>query len=96
MPAVLLDSLNSSSITDNAAGNLTVTCATHMGNDDYCIPMGADGSAGTDASIRVIDGISATTAKTTNAYRCRFGYYTTEMNELDTTAISVCFLGDLA
>ena len=93
----ILDSFNSASFTDNGTGDATLTITNVMGNINYGVNHGADGGAGTDGSIRYIEGMDGTTAKSATAYRTRCGYFTADafvkFDDGDNTA---SFVGDLA
>ena len=93
----ILDSFNSASFTDNGTGDATLTITNAMGNINYGVNHGADGGSGTDNSIRYVEGIDGTTAKTATAYRARCGYFSgdafVKFDDGDNTA---SFVGDLA
>ena len=94
----LVDSFNASSITDNQTGDATANVTNAMGNALYCVTHSPDEGAYTDGSYRIVEGIKATTARTTSLYRCRFGYspYNNNLQLYDDTDISMCWTGDLA
>lgn len=92
----IIDSLNSAGLTDNGEGDLTLTVTNAMGNANYSTGMGAGGSAGTDGSIRIVEGIDATTARTTTIIRLRQGYKPTNLVKFDNSLSSIQFFGDLA
>jgi len=92
----LLDAFNSGGLTDNDEGDLTLTLTTHMANNDYSCGMSAGGSAGTDSSIRIVEGIDATTARTTSAIRLRQGYKAAGLTKYDDSLCAIQFFGDLA
>ena len=94
----LIDSLNSSGITDNQEGDATANVTNPMGNSNYCVVHSPDEGAYTDGSHRVVEGIKATTARTTSLYRCRFGYsvHNNNLQLYDDTDISMVWIGDLA
>ena len=94
----LVDSFNASSITDNQTGDATANVTNAMGNALYCVTHSPDEGAYTDGSHRVVEGIKATTARTTSLYRCRFGYsvHNNNLQLYDDTDISMCWTGDLA
>ncbi len=92
----IIDSLNSAGLTDNGTGDLTLTVTNAMGNANYSTGMGAGGSAGTDGSIRIVEGIDATTARTTTIIRLRQGYKPTNLVKHDDSLSSIQFFGDLA
>ena len=92
----IIDSLNSAGLTDNGTGDLTLTVTNAMGNANYSTGMGAGGSAGTDSSIRIVEGIDATTARTASAIRLRQGYKPSGLTKYDDSLSSIQFFGDLA
>ena len=62
----LVDSFNASSITDNQTGDATANVTNAMGNALYCVTHSPDEGAYSDGSHRVVEGIKATTARTTS------------------------------
>jgi len=92
----IIDSLNSAGLTDNGTGDLTLTVTNAMGNANYSTGMGAGGSATTDSSIRIVEGIDATTARTASAIRLRQGYKPSSLTKHDDSLSSIQFFGDLA
>ena len=92
----VIDSLNSAGLTDNGAGDLTLTVTNAMNNDDYSTGMGAGGSDTTDGSMRLVDAADGTTARTTSAIRLRQGYKPTNLVKQDDSLCSIQFFGDLA
>ena len=93
----IIDSFNSASITDNGTGDLTCTCSSAMANDDYTSPLGTGNGATTDSSIRIIETIDSTTARTTTALRVRFGYFTSNaLVKYDNSNNAISYFGDLA
>ena len=93
---VLLDAFNSAGLTDNGTGDLTLTVTNAMANNDYSCGMSAGGSATSDGSIRIVEGIDATTARTTTIIRLRQGYKPTNLTKHDASLCAVQFFGDLA
>ena len=93
---VILDALNSAGLTDNGTGDLTLTVTSAMANNDYSCGMSAGGSATSDGSIRIVEGIDATTARTTSVIRLRQGYKTTNLTKYDDSLCAIQFFGDLA
>jgi len=91
----IIDSLNSAGLTDNGDGDLTLTVTNAMGNANYSTGMGAGGSATTDSSIRILEGIDATTARTALAIRLRQGYKPASLTKYDDSLSSIQFFGDL-
>jgi len=93
----IIDSFNSASITDNGTGDLTCTCSSAMANDDYTSPLGTGNGATGDSSIRIIETIDSTTARTTTALRVRFGYFTSNaLTKYDQSNNAISYFGDLA
>ena len=92
----ILDSLNSAGLKDNGTGDLTLAVTNAMGNANYSTGMGSGGSAGTDSSIRIVEGIDATTARTASAIRLRQGYKPASLTKYDDSLSSIQFFGDLA
>ena len=92
----IIDSLNSAGLTDNGTGDLTLTVTNAMGNANYSTGMGAGGSTTTDGSIRIVEGIDGTTARTASAIRLRQGYKPTNLVKHDDSLSSIQFFGDLA
>tara|TARA_B100001057_G_scaffold500056_1_gene613201 strand:+ start:1299 stop:1757 length:459 start_codon:yes stop_codon:yes gene_type:complete len=92
----IIDSLNSAGLTDNGTGDLTLTVTNAMGNANYSTGMGSGGSATTDGSMRLVEGIDATTARTASAIRLRQGYKPASLVKFDDSLSSIQFFGDLA
>ena len=92
----IIGSLNSAGLTDNGTGDLTLTVTSAMANANYSTGMGAGGSATTDSSIRIVEGIDATTARTASAIRLRQGYKPSSLTKHDDSLSSIQFFGDLA
>ena len=93
---VLLDAFNSAGLTDNGTGDLTLTVTSAMANNDYSCGTSAGGSATSDGSIRIVEGIDASTARTTTIIRLRQGYKPTNLTKHDASLCAVQFFGDLA
>ena len=92
----VIDSLNSAGLTDNGAGDLTLTVTNAMNNDDYSTGMGAGGSGTSDSSMRLVEGADGTTARSTSAIRLRQGYKAAGLTMYDDSLCSIQFFGDLA
>tara|TARA_R110001592_G_scaffold181068_2_gene423693 strand:+ start:66 stop:485 length:420 start_codon:yes stop_codon:yes gene_type:complete len=92
----LLDAFNSGGLVDNGDGDLTLSLTTHMANNDYSCGMSAGGSAVTDGSVRIVEGIDATTARTASAIRLRQGYKSSTLTKYDDSLSAIQFFGDLA
>lgn len=92
----LLDAFNSGGLVDNGDGDLTLSLTTHMANNDYSCGMSAGGSALTDSSTRIVEGIDATTARTSSTIRLRQGYKTSSLTKEDASLCAIQFFGDLA
>ena len=92
----IIDSFNSGGLTDNGTGDLTLTVTNAMGNANYSTGMGSGGSATGDGSVRIVEGIDATTARTASAIRLRQGYKPTNLVKYDDSLSSIQFFGDLA
>ena len=92
----LLDAFNSGGLVDNGDGDLTLSLTTHMANNDYSCGMSAGGSATTDSSIRIVEGIDATTARTASTIRLRQGYKPASLTKHDDSLCAIQFFGDLA
>jgi hypothetical protein len=98
------DSLNLSSLTDNAGGDYTVTFSSALGNTDYAptgIPqIGITSSDAALTSIMIRTGTnaagSATTMTTTaNRILCKY-VSTSNLNETDSAVVTYKADGDLA
>ena len=93
----VLDSFNSSGLTDNDTGDATLSITNDFSNANYSTLHGADGGSQGDSSFRFCEGMSGTTAKAAGAYRVRSGYFSGDAaTRYDDSDNSVSFMGDLA
>ena len=93
----VLDSFNSSGLTDNDTGDATLSITNDFSNANYSTLHGADGGSQGDSSFRFCEGMSGTTAKAAGAYRVRSGYFSGDAStRYDDGDNSVSFMGDLA
>ena len=86
------DSFNTTSITDNATGDYSITIANNMANDDYAHAGNSGGGNGTSAGAVYAN--DQGTARTTTLFRV----YTLHANSntVDTPTINIIVSGDLA
>jgi hypothetical protein len=86
------DSFNTTSITDNATGDYSITIANNMANDDYAHAGNSGGANGTSAGAVYANDQS--TARTTTLFRVYTLHSNT--NTVDTPTINIIVSGDLA
>ena len=86
------DSFNISGVTDNGTGDFTHNFTNNMGNDDFTLTAGSNGTSidGTNAYAMYYDGGAATTSSVTSEHRTDNGTY------LDVKYIMGMVAGDLA
>ena len=91
--ASVLDSFNSATLTDNGAGDFTVTRATAMNSTSYACGAMSDFDSG-DSRVVTVTSNQASTARSTTVLR--HAVQDCEANGHDPDHFSVLIMGDLA